>query len=76
MRNRRLVNAAGVGLFASTLMLGSCYETVGEVEEIQTFRVRLISVNDADPPSKESPLDPNTGERDDSFEIEVEAVFI
>jgi hypothetical protein len=74
MNKRRLGSAARVGLFASSFVLGSCYETVGEVEDLQTFRVRLISVNDADPPSKESPLDPNTGERDDSFEIEVEAV--
>ncbi len=65
-----------ITLAALSAALGThgCYDQVGELAEIQTFRIDVTSVNDEDPPGSDEPLPANTGERNDVIEVEIQAV--
>jgi hypothetical protein len=71
MRGSRWKLLTSLSLLTAAL---SCSEDPVEFPSTQTFRMRVLKVNDTDPPTSVSPLPPNTGERDDVFEVEIEAV--
>lgn len=77
MKLDRSLRLAGQTLAASVLVLGvaattaDCTSHKERAAGTQTFRVKVVKVNGAEPPVAESPLDANTGDHDDTWEVEV-----
>lgn len=53
--------------------LGSCTYDQSEVASVSTFSVSIIKVNGAAPPTADAPLPANRGNKDEVWEIEIQA---
>lgn len=66
----------GLLLLAPALAVaaGACVEEPPPPEGPQTFRINIVQVNGADPPSKDAPLPANIGTTNELWEVEIEAI--
>lgn len=61
------------GLF-TLLAAGSCTVPPGDLGKTQTFVVSVTSVNGAAPPPADAPLPANTGDREETWTVEIQAI--
>jgi len=73
-RFSRLLRAGLVVASAASFAGGGCSDDPKPLDATQTFQVKIVSVNGDDPPTASDPLPANTGDREETWEIEVEAV--
>jgi len=71
---RRLAHTVRMGaLLAALPAFGGCVDDGYRVEGVSTFRVAVVKVNGADPPSPEAPLPANLGDTEEVWEVQIEA---
>ncbi|MFO0554049.1 MAG: hypothetical protein U0271_37055 [Polyangiaceae bacterium] len=76
-RKRLSSRGHAVGLsaavLAGVLSQGSCTDYIEPPGGLQTFHVTIVAVNGGDPPAIDSPLPANTGDHNETWQVDVEA---
>ena len=63
-----------VPLVAVAALASSCIVEPETTPTVQTFQIKVTSVNAADPPSRDAPLPANTGDRPETLSLQITAV--